>query len=94
MHRTPDDGARYRIRVEGRLDARWAAWFEGFTITAEADGTTVVDGPVADQAVLHGLLAKVRDLGLPLVSVTRAGPDPAPDPAPARPAPPRPVQPR
>ena len=66
---------RYEIRVKGHLDSRWAAWFDGLTLTHESDGTTVFDGPVADQAALHGLLQKVRDVGLPLVSVTQVEPD-------------------
>jgi hypothetical protein len=61
----------YEIRVGGRLPSRWAAWFDGLTVTAETDGTTAIRGPVADQAALHGLLARVRDVGLPLVSLTR-----------------------
>ena len=61
---------RYEIRVKGHLADRWAAWFDGMTLTRQADGTTVLDGPVADQSALHGLLRKVSDLGLPLVSVT------------------------
>ena len=61
---------RYEIRVKGHLADRWAAWFEGMTLTRRADGTTVIDGPVIDQSALHGLLRKVSDLGLPLVSVT------------------------
>jgi hypothetical protein len=61
---------RYEIRVKGHLADRWAAWFDGMTLTRRADGTTVLDGPVADQSALHGLLRKVSDLGLPLVSVT------------------------
>ena len=61
---------RYEIRVKGHLPDRWAAWFDGMTLTRQADGTTVLDGPVADQSALHGLLRKVSDLGLPLVSVT------------------------
>ena len=61
---------RYEIRVKGHLAERWAAWFDGMTLTRRADGTTVLDGPVADQSALHGLLRKVSDLGLPLVSVT------------------------
>jgi hypothetical protein len=61
---------RYEIRVTGHLAPRWAAWFEGMTLTAEDDGTTVIDGPVADQSALHGLLRKLGDLGLPLISVT------------------------
>jgi hypothetical protein len=63
-------GASYEIRLEGRLDARWAARFDGLYLTHER-GTTVLTGPVADQAALHGLLNNVRDLGLPLISVTR-----------------------
>ena len=59
----------YEIRVRGHLDARWANRFEGLTITLEKDGDTLLTGPVIDQAALHGLLKKVRDLGLPLVSV-------------------------
>ncbi len=70
----PNPG-RYEIRLKGHLDARWAAWFDGLTLTSENDGTTVIGGPVADQAALHGLLQKVRDLGLPLVSVTQVQPD-------------------
>ena len=69
-----DEGGSYEIRLKGRLDARWAAWFDGLSLTHEGAGTTVIQGPVADQAALHGLLSKVRDLGLPLVSVTRVGP--------------------
>ena len=60
---------RYEIRIKGHLDNRWADWFEGLTITREDNGETVLRGPVVDQAALHGLLRKVRDLGLPLVSV-------------------------
>jgi hypothetical protein len=62
---------RYEIRVKGHLDARWVAWFDGMTLTPDGDGTTLIHGPVVDQAALHGLLAKVRDVGLPLVSVTQ-----------------------
>jgi hypothetical protein len=69
-----DEGGSYEIRLKGRLDARWAARFDGLGLTHEGDGTTVIHGPVADQAALHGLLSKVRDLGLPLVSVSRVGP--------------------
>ena len=60
---------QYEIRLQGHLDARWEDQFEGMTITLEEDGNTLLSGPVADQAALHGLLKKVRDLGLPLVSV-------------------------
>ena len=65
---------RYEIRLQGHLDARWAARFDGMGLAHEGDGTTVIHGPVTDQTALHGLLTKVRDLGLPLVSVTRVGP--------------------
>lgn len=63
----------YEIRIKGHLDQRWADWFEGLTITLENNGDTRLTGPVVDQAALHGLLKKVRDLGLPLISVARAG---------------------
>ncbi len=62
----------YEIRVEGHLSARWADWFEGLTVTLEADGNTRISGPVQDQAVLHGLLKKIRDLGMELISVNRS----------------------
>lgn len=64
------ESGRYEIRLQGRLESRWAAWFDGLSLTPQSDGTTVIHGPVADQAALHGLLQKVRDTGLPLVSVT------------------------
>ena len=66
------DPERYEIRVTGHLAARWAAVFEGMSLTTQDDGTTVIHGPVADQAALHGLLRSLSDLGLPLVSVTPA----------------------
>ena len=59
----------YEIRLKGHLDARWTGWFDGFTITLTENGETVLTGSVADQAALHGLLKKVRDLGLPLLSI-------------------------
>jgi hypothetical protein len=65
----PEDG-QYEIRLKGHLETRWAAWFDGMTLSHERDGSTVLSGPVVDQAALHGLLQKVRDIGLPLVSVT------------------------
>jgi hypothetical protein len=65
---------RYEIRLKGHLDSRWAAWFDGLSLTNSSDGTTIICGPVVDQAALHGLLQKVRDLGLPLVSVTQVDP--------------------
>ena len=60
----------YEIRIQGRLADRWSSWFEGMEITAADDGSTLIRGRVADQAALHGLIQKVRDLGLPLLSVT------------------------
>jgi hypothetical protein len=73
------DAGRYEIRLGGRLDARWAAWFDGLVLSSDGDGTTVIAGPVADQAALHGVLQKLRDTGLPLVSVRRVEPGrPAP----------------
>ena len=65
------EAGRYEIRLKGHLDAHWTAWFDGSTVTSENDGTTVISGFVADQAALHGLLQRVRDLGLQLVSVIR-----------------------
>jgi hypothetical protein len=65
---------RYEIRLQGHLDSRWAAWFDGLTINRCSDGTTIIHGPVVDQAALHGLIQKTRDLGLPLISVTFAEP--------------------
>jgi hypothetical protein len=59
----------YQIRIIGHLDSQWTEWFEGLTIKLEENGDTLLTGPVIDQAALHGLLKKVRDLGLPLVSV-------------------------
>lgn len=61
----------YRIRVKGHLDDRWSTAFDGMSLQREDDGTTVLAGPVVDQAALHGLIARVRDLGLPLLSVKR-----------------------
>jgi hypothetical protein len=66
----------YEIRVKGHLNDRWAAWFDGLTITLEDNGDTLLTGPVVDQAALHGLLKKVRDLGMPLVSVSPVEPGP------------------
>jgi hypothetical protein len=65
------DAGRYEIRIRGRLSSRWATWFDGMTLTAVSDGTTVLEGPVVDQAALHGVLHKVRDTGLPLLSVNQ-----------------------
>lgn len=72
-HRIADPGDQmiYQIRIKGHLGTQWTDWFEGLTITLEEDGDTLLTGPVVDQAALHGLLRKVRDLGMPLVSVNR-----------------------
>lgn len=64
----------YQIRIKGHLGCQWTDWFGGLTITLEADGETLLSGPVVDQAALHGLLKKVRDLGIPLLSVNRIEP--------------------
>ena len=64
----------YQIRVEGHLDGRWSDWFDDLRLAHHSDGTTSLSGPVGDQAALHGLLAKVRDLNLTLISVIRVGP--------------------
>ena len=64
-----NQGGSYEIRLKGHLEPRWADWFDGLTLTQERDGTTVLSGSVVDQAALHGLLAKIRDLGLPLLGV-------------------------
>ena len=64
----------YQIRIKGHLGRQWTDWFEGLTITLEDDGETLLAGPVVDDAALHGLLKKVRDLGMPLLSVNRVEP--------------------
>jgi hypothetical protein len=74
------EGSWYEICLRGRLDARWSAWFDGMTLTT-GDGTTTLTGPVVDQAALHGLLQQLRDLGLPLISVTPVEPGAATSPA-------------
>jgi hypothetical protein len=70
--RTP---VRYRICIKGHLGPQWSEWFDWMTVTLEEDGTTILSGPVADQAALHGLLVRVRDLGLELISVNQDEPD-------------------
>jgi hypothetical protein len=65
----------YEIRLKGHLEPRWVKWFDDLAITLEDNGDTLLCGPVADQAALHGLLKKVRDVGLPLLSVNSVGPD-------------------
>lgn len=74
-----DGSGLYEIRLKGHLDARWADRFEGLAITLEENGNTLLTGPVIDQAALHGLLKKVRDLGIPLISVSPVAPDPSSD---------------
>jgi len=69
IDKPPQNILFYEIRIKGHLDAQWVTWFDGMTITLEENGNTLLSGPVADQAALHGLLKKVRDLGMPLVSV-------------------------
>src|SRR4051794_24287940 len=73
--RRRDELALHEIRVQGHLDDRWADWVDGLTFTRESDGTTTLTVPLADQAALHGLLNRIRDLNVPIVSVRRVGPD-------------------
>ena len=70
----PGQPTAYQIRINGHLGREWADWFGGLTITLEDNGDTLLTGPVVDQAALHGLLKKVRDLGMPLISVNSAAP--------------------
>jgi hypothetical protein len=71
----PSQPTVYQIRIEGHLDAQWTDWFSGLAITLEEDGNTLLTGPIADQAALFGLLKKVRDLGMPLISLNRSKPE-------------------
>ena len=71
MNRLTSSATRYDIRIQGRLDPRWAARFDGLSMRHDADGTTVLSGLVTDQAALHGLLSRIRDLALPLIAVTQ-----------------------
>lgn len=73
MNRQPrqDQTTIYQFKVEGQLNPTWSAWFEDLTLTHEASGNTILTGPIADQATLHGVLIKIRDLGLTLISVKR-----------------------
>ena len=76
IHTSTEDHSEpgfYEIRLKGHLDDRWTGWFDGLTITLDDNGDTLLTGPVIDQAALHGLLKKVRDLGLPLQSVNYLG---------------------
>lgn len=69
----PDPGWRYQIKVEGHLNPSWSEWFEDLTLTHEPDGSTALTGCVVDQAALHGVLIKIRDVGLTVISVQRIG---------------------
>lgn len=69
IHIEPNQPISYEITIKGHLSSHWADWFEGMTITRQDNGNTLLVGPVVDQAALHGFLKKVRDLGLPLISV-------------------------
>ena len=73
--RRPDGSELHEIRVQGHLDDRWSDWMEGLVFTHESDGTTTLTGPLADQAALHGVLTRIRDLALTIISVRRLGPD-------------------
>jgi hypothetical protein len=70
---------QYEIRVDGHLGARWAAWFDGLAVTSESDGTTVLRGSLVDQAALNGLLQKLRDVGIPLISLRQVPSDNPPE---------------
>lgn len=80
----PDQPLIYQIRIKGHLGHHWSDWFEGLTITLEDNDETLLTGPVVDQAALHGVLKRVRDLGLPLVSVNRVRSGEAPESQPQR----------
>ncbi len=76
----PPEGDWYEIRLQGVLEQRWAAWFDGMNLTANEDGSTTLRGPLIDQAALHGVLQRLRDLGIPLIAVTQLQPSPTPVP--------------
>lgn len=69
------EAGQYEIRLQGHLDSRWGTWFDGLSLAQKSDGTTLIHGAIADQAALHGLLHRMRDIGLPLISVTRVEPE-------------------
>lgn len=75
LGRDPDTPKIFQIKIKGHLGPQWMEWFEGLSITLEEDGNTLLAGPVTDQAALHGILKKVRDLGMPLLSVNSVGTD-------------------
>ena len=83
---TPDRSGpgRYEIRLTGHLDARWSTWFDSLMVSHQDDGTTLIAGPVVDQAALHGLIQRVRDLGMPLLSVAQVADVAMPTPARSR----------
>ena len=80
----PPEGEWYEIRLQGVLEQRWAAWFDGMNLTANEDGSTTLRGALIDQAALHGVLQRLRDLGIPLIAVTQL--QPSATPAPTHPA--------
>jgi hypothetical protein len=71
----PDQSKVFEIRIQGHLSQQWMDWFAGLTLTLEEDGNTLLSGPVVDQSALHGILKRIRDLGLPLLSVNSMDPD-------------------
>ena len=71
----PDRPKIFQIRIQGHLGRQWAGWFDGLTIALEEDGNTLLSGPVADQSALHGILKKIRDLGMPLLSINSVDPN-------------------
>ena len=73
--RDADRSVFYRIRIQGHLGQQWTTWFDGLTLTLEEDGNTLLSGSLADQSALHGILKKIRDLGMPLLSVSFFDPD-------------------
>lgn len=75
MAKPTENTAYYEIRLQGQLNARWADWFDGMTITLDNNGNTLVSGPVVDQAALHGILKKARDAGMTLLSVNSVKPE-------------------
>lgn len=75
--RDPDQLKIFQIRIQGHLSQQWTDWFDGLIITLEEDGNTLLNGPVVDQSALHGILKRIRDLGMPLLSVNSVDSDPA-----------------
>ncbi len=71
----PDRPKIFQIRIKGHLGQQWAGWFDGLTIVLEEDGNTLISGPVIDQSALHGILKKIRDLGMPLLSINSVDPN-------------------